>query len=170
MHPCAGLRGLQGPLSGGVPRETGSMNASVVDIARKPGLAEVFALLEEANLPKDDLTDEHLEHFFFFGPGSAPIGLVGLEIRGTDALLRSLVVAPGYRVSGTGTALVAYAEDFARSRGVRSVYLLTTTAEEFFSHRGYGRMAREEAPDSIRSTREYSDICPATSAFMMKHL
>jgi amino-acid N-acetyltransferase len=146
------------------------MNASVADIARKPARAGVFALLEEANLPTDDLTEEHLEHFFFLGPRSAPFGLVGLEIRGTDALLRSLVVAPDYRVSGTGSALVAHVEAYARGHGIRSVYLLTTTAEDFFARRGYGRMAREGAPDSIRSSREYSDLCPATSAFMVKHL
>jgi amino-acid N-acetyltransferase len=146
------------------------MSASVVDIARKPARAAVFALLEEANLPTDDLTDEHLEHFFFLGPRSAPFGMVGLEVHGTDALLRSLVVAPDYRVSGSGSALVAYAEEYAHGHGVRSIYLLTTTAEEFFAHRGYDRMERGAAPDSIRSTREYSCICPATSAFMVKHL
>jgi hypothetical protein len=38
-------------------------------------------------LPDSDITDEHLEHFFFVGSDGSPIGLVGLELYGTDALL-----------------------------------------------------------------------------------
>ncbi len=58
----------------------------------------------------------------------------------------------------------------ARSQGVRDVYLLTTTAEDFFARRGYVRIGREKAPRTIRSTREFADLCPASSAFMVKHL
>jgi amino-acid N-acetyltransferase len=146
------------------------MSASVIDIARKPSLEAVIALLEEANLPTADLTDEHLDHFFFIGPRTAPFGLVGLEIHGNAALLRSLVVAPDYRASGAGSALVEHAESHARVRGMEAVYLLTTTAEQFFARRGYCRIERNDAPPSICSTREFSDICPTTSAFMVKHL
>lgn len=146
------------------------MSASGIDISRRPHRVAVVALLDSANLPTDDLSDEHLEHFFYLGARSAPFGLVGLELCGTDALLRSLVVAPENRVSGSGSALVACAEDYARMHGIGSMYLLTTTAEAFFAHRGYARIEREDAPDSIRSTREYSGICPATSALMVKHL
>lgn len=146
------------------------MNASAEDIARNPPRAAIIALLESADLPAADLTDEHLEHFFFLGPRTAPFGLVGLELHGKEALLRSLVVAPDYRVAGAGSALVEFAENYARTHGVAAAYLLTTTAEPFFAHRGYRRIDRDEAPASIRSTREYSDICPTTSAFMVKYL
>jgi amino-acid N-acetyltransferase len=54
--------------------------------------------------------------------------------------------------------------------GVEVVYLLTTTAESFFAHRGYRRIERSQAPESIRSTREFSEICPASSAFMSKRM
>jgi len=142
----------------------------VADIARKPSRTAIVALLEGANLPSADLTDGHLEHFFFLGPRTAPFGLVGLEIYGKDALLRSLVVATDFRAAGAGSALVGHAENHARTRGVQSVYLLTTTAEPFFARRGYSRIERSEAPASIRSTREYSAICPTTSALMVKQL
>lgn len=145
------------------------MNASAVDIARKPARTAIIALLERADLPTTDLTDEYLEHFFFIGPRTAPFGLVGLEILGKDALLRSLVVAPDYRAAGAGSALVEHAEKHARVCGVKAVYLLTNTAEKFFARRGYRWIERSHAPPSIRSTREYTDICPASSALMVKH-
>jgi amino-acid N-acetyltransferase len=135
-----------------------------------PSLTAAKVLLEAARLPTADLTDEHCEHFFFQGPAVAPTGLVGLELLGDVALLRSLVVSPPARNSGTGSALVSRAESHARSMGVKTLYLLTTTAEEFFAHRGYARAARASAPPAIQTTREFAGICPASSAFMTKSL
>jgi N-acetylglutamate synthase-like GNAT family acetyltransferase len=127
-------------------------------------------LLEAADLPFADLTDEHMEHFFYCGAATAPCGLVGLEFHGSNALLRSLVVAPSHRSTGVGAALVAHAEAHARSRGTRSIFLLTTTAEVFFRRLGYLTVAREAAPAEIRATREFAEICPASSAFLCKQL
>jgi protein-tyrosine-phosphatase len=53
---------------------------------------------------------------------------------------------------------------------VRTLYLLTTTAEPFFAKHGYARAAREAAPAAIRATREFSGICPSSSAFMSRDL
>ncbi len=146
------------------------MATGALDILPRPSRAAATRLLEAANLPVADLTDEHLDHFFFCGPANSPFGLVGLEIYGADALLRSLVVVPDARAAGAGTALVMHIESYARGQGVRSTFLLTTTAEAFFGRRGYIRVAREHAPESIRTTRELADICPAGSALMVKTL
>ena len=140
------------------------------EILQRPARASAVRLLEDARLPAVDLTDELVEDFFCIGSRTSPVGLVGLEIFGEHALLRSLVVAPGIRSRGAGTALVGTAETHAKTRGVRGLYLLTTTAEDFFARRGYARIARAEAPDAIRSTREFAGICPAGSAFMRKLL
>jgi amino-acid N-acetyltransferase len=139
-------------------------------ISARPTLAGATALLAAARLPIEDLTPEHCEHFFFAGPESAPDGLVGLELFGDVALLRSLVVAESRRGAGTGSALLDHAEAYARSRGVRRLYLLTTTAEPFFARHGFGRAERQAAPPAIRATREFSGICPSSSAFMEKQL
>jgi amino-acid N-acetyltransferase len=71
---------------------------------------------------------------------------------------------------GIGSQLVEHAERYARSRGVESIYLLTSTAEKFFGGRGYAHTERASAPASIRGTREFASLCPASSAFMVKHL
>jgi amino-acid N-acetyltransferase len=128
------------------------------------------ALLASAGLPTEDLSEQHFDTFFYMGSVDAPTGLVGLELLGDVALLRSLVVASEQRGEGTGSALVDHAEMAARDAGVHSLYLLTTTAEEFFAKRGYRRADRNSAPPAIRATREFAGICPASSAFMTRTL
>ena len=135
-----------------------------------PALTVVRALLENAGLPAADLSDAHMAHFFFSGPAAAPDGLVGVELCGPHALLRSLVVVPARRTSGLGTRLVEHAEAHARAAGARDLYLLTTTAEAFFRRRGYRTAKRDDAPPEIRRTSEFADICPASSAFLSKTL
>jgi amino-acid N-acetyltransferase len=65
---------------------------------------------------------------------------------------------------------VAEAERYARSKGVTDLYLLTTTAEGFFERLGYRRVVRENAPEAIRQTKEFSGLCSSSAAFMAKVL
>ena len=139
-------------------------------IREQPPRLSVVALLEAEGLPASDLTDAHVEHFFFTGTDGAPSALVGLEIYGEAALLRSLVVSAAARTQGLGSALVRHAEKYAAAHRVHSLYLLTTTAEAYFKHRGYRRIDRSEAPSSIQSTSEFSSLCPSSSVFMIKRL
>ena len=139
-------------------------------IERRPGRDGATRLLEAVALPASDLTDSHMNEFFYCGSAAAPVGLVGLEFLGNDVLLRSLAVAPDRRGSGLGSALADMAEAHARARGARSIFLLTTTAEAFFKSRGYVPADRATAPDAIRTSREFADLCPASSAFLVKHL
>jgi amino-acid N-acetyltransferase len=141
-----------------------------MNIFTHPDEAAVIKLLSDSGLPIEDITALHLQHFFGCGSGGDLEGLVGLELYVEAALLRSLAVAPSRRGAGLGSALVAHAERHARGQGVDSLYLLTTTAESFFERRGYSRLAREEAPAAIKRTREFSGICPVSSAFMVKRL
>lgn len=135
-------------------------------ISERPSLSAAKALLASAGLPTEDLSERHLDNFFYVGTAASPRGLVGLEIFGDVALLRSLVVVSERRGVGAGSALVGHAEQAARDAGVHTLYLLTTTAEEFFAKRGYRRADRGLAPPTIRATREFAGICPVSSAFM----
>jgi amino-acid N-acetyltransferase len=141
-----------------------------MDIFANPEEFALKQLLSESDLPIEDITAQHLHNFFGCGSGPKLEGLVGLELYGDVALLRSLAVASSRRGTGVGSGLVAHAERHARDQGVQSLYLLTTTAEKFFLRRGYARIPREEAPTAIRNTREFSGICPTSSAFMVKYL
>jgi len=140
------------------------------EIHRGPLLTGVVQLLESVALPTVDLIDEHMSDFFYSGPANAPVGMVGLQFHGTDALLRSLVVTKAHRTQGLGGRLVECAEQCARQHGAATIYLLTTTAESFFRSRGYVVTTRESAPAAIRSTPEFAGLCPASSAFLSKRL
>ncbi len=155
---------------GRAPTESGVKPRPDISISAGPRLQAAVTLLGAAGLPTEDLDCMSLEHFFFAGPAEAPTGLVGLEMFGDVALLRSLVVAEPLRGGGAGSALLDHAERHARSRGVKVIYLLTTTAERFFAQRGYAHAARDSAPAAIRATREFSALCPSSSAFMFRQV
>jgi amino-acid N-acetyltransferase len=140
-----------------------------MDIHRRPSATAVRSLLTAAKLPATDLPDE-LEHFLACGPRAGPTGVVGLELYGHDALLRSLVVSPAMRGRGCGKALVDAAEAYARDAAVQRMFLLTETAEPFFASLGYFVASRDSAPDAIRGSTEFSSLCPASAAFMWKAL
>jgi amino-acid N-acetyltransferase len=137
--------------------------------ARPPAL-EVRRLLAQAKLPSADLTVTHLKHFFGCGAQDVPRGVVGVELHGDEALLRSLAVEVGARGRGCAKALVARAERHAREKGARRVYLLTLGAADFFARLGYKRVEREGAPRAIRATSEFSALCPVSSVLMVKEV
>jgi len=141
-----------------------------MNIFSRPSEEVVKRILSEAGLPVSDITAEHLAYFFGYGAEREPDGVVGIEPYGKAALMRSLAVVPSRRGAGVGTSLVAHIEQWALQQGIESLYLLTTTAESFFKQLGYNRTSREEAPLSIRNTKEFSGICPTSSVFMVKRL
>jgi amino-acid N-acetyltransferase len=141
-----------------------------MDISPEPDRSAVINLLFASDLPTADLAAPHMPHFFGCVSGGELKGVVGLELYGEVALLRSLAVAKEIRGSGLGGRLVECAERHARDQGVKSLYLLTTTAEAFFLRHGYTRLSREEAPEAIKNTKEFNGICPLSAAFMVKHL
>ena len=137
-------------------------------IFAEPDEKELKRLLSEAGLPTLDIAPAMLGTFFGCRTDGGLDGAVGLEVYGTVALLRSLAVAPGKRGAGLGRALLRHAERQAVEGGVREVYLLTTTAERFFERAGYRRISREQIPPQIRETKEFSALCPESSAVMVK--
>ena len=102
--------------------------------------------------------------------GGAVVGTVAVEDYGADGLLRSLAVHPAHRGRGVGARLVAAAEARARSRGLRSLALLTTTAAPFFASLGYREAERSEVAEAVRGSSEFRDVCPSSAACLLKAL
>jgi N-acetylglutamate synthase-like GNAT family acetyltransferase len=128
------------------------------------------AALIRAGLPADDIDDPYVLLWRFETHEDIPVGFGGLEIYGYDALLRSVVTLPPLRQVGMGAAIVAALEGEARARRCGSVYLLTTSQADFFARLGYAPCDRNDVPDSIRASRQFATLCPASAAAMVKQL
>jgi GNAT superfamily N-acetyltransferase len=74
------------------------------------------AALLKVRLPADDVGDARLLFWRFETVEDIPVGFGGLEIHGSDALLRSLVTLPPLRQIGMGAAMVATLETEARAQ------------------------------------------------------
>lgn len=144
-------------------------------IFKSPPLRKVKALLTQCNLPVADLPNDGSNTasditFLAGGDDETLCGVIGLEFHSADALLRSLAVSEQCRELGYGKELVLAAESLARSRQVKSIYLLTETAESFFKKLGYQVIARSEVSSRIKNTQEFSTLCPAQAIVMRKDL
>ena len=158
--------GPDGTLSMKDPMEDSRM----IQPATAEDLETIRQLLRIVELPHDDLTPAHLSHFLVARDGGDVLGTVGLEPVGDGALLRSLAVAPAHRDEGIGGRLVDAIERRARQWEVQTLYLLTTTAADYFRRRGYQTMDRDALPEAVQQTEEAAQLCPASATCMWKDL
>ncbi len=131
----------------------------------EPWIRQLLTLCE---LPHEDITPQHLSHFWVIKEKGEILGVIGLEPFGRLALLRSLAVDPRFRKRGFATQLTKKVEEYAASHKIKELYLLTMTAESFFLKRGYRRIERNSAPLQIQTTMEFQGLCPVSSVCMVK--
>ena len=151
------------------PERTSRYRRAVVRSADSSDHRAVVGLLEDAGLPVAGVLPA-LPEFYVAELEGRVVGAVGLEVYGRDALLRSAVVEKVARNSGLGVALVERILDHARARGLRDVYLLTTTADRYFPRFGFERIIREDVPDDVKVSVEFREACPASAVVMRKTL
>lgn len=125
--------------------------------------------LHAAGLPADGI-DSRLDGFFICESGGEFRGAAGLEVHGNDGLLRSVVVVPEIQRHGIGRRLCERVMDHARALGCRAVYLLTVDAAAYFERLGFEVLSRDEAPNGIRQSNEFSALCPADAVLMRKRM
>ena len=129
----------------------------------------VRSLLTDADLHVNDLYPAKLEHFLVARDRrGAVVGAVGIEPFRPDGLLRSLVVHPDWRGKGLGQRLIEYLERYAREVGIKTLYLLTVTAAEYFPKLGYKLFERPDVPNDIAATEEFRDYCPESAVCFSK--
>jgi amino-acid N-acetyltransferase len=137
-------------------------------------VSSVVALLEANDLPSGDVRSKadcfYLASVESGEPGPDPVGVGGIEIEGRHGLLRSVVVRESARGRGIGTALCDALEARASAEGVETLFLLTTTAAEFFAARGYESVERSVVPAEIRETSQFAELCPATATCLRTSL
>jgi len=138
--------------------------------AHPDDMLHVKQLLAECALPYEDITPAHLQHYLVGRHQTNLVGVIGLELLGSFALLRSLAVQIDFRGQKIASQLTKQAEAYARSHEVKALYLLTTTAEGYFTKQDYHTMDRNAVPAVVRGTTEFRSICPSTAKCMVKYL
>jgi len=123
------------------------MNANMCELrpARATDLSVVVALLEGCGLPTGDVTQAMLDSF-------------------------CVAEAEDSRGAGLAARLVDWCEAEARRRGVETVYLLTTTAADYFRMRGYTDVPRDGVPAAISRHAQFRSLCPASAKCLGKRL
>jgi amino-acid N-acetyltransferase len=132
-------------------------------------LPRVERLLTASDLPLSGVR-EALKDFVVAESNGDIVGVAGLEVCCDDALLRSVAVAPEWRSRGLGRALVTRAVAEAEARGLRALYLLTTTAERYFPSLGFKKIGRDDVPAEVKATEEFTSACPASATVMSRSL
>ena len=146
-----------------VPTDVSVERATVDD---GPGILQ---LLSAAALPVDGVLD-HLDTAIVARAAGGVVGCAALELYADGALLRSVAVDARARGQGIGRLVTTAALGLASALGVPAVYLLTTTAEDFFPKFAFVAITRQEVPASVKASVEFQSACPSTAIVMKKTL
>src|SRR3569833_1368047 len=129
----------------------------------------VLTLLKAEKLLTEDLP-ETLENFVIAMENDEVVGAAGLELYDDCGLLRSVVVRADQRNKGIANELVKAIETLAVEKGSKSLFLLTETVPGYFQQKGFSRLTREQAPESLHASSEFSYACPQSAIVMKKSL
>jgi len=129
---------------------------------------QVVDMLKQNDLPTSDIDADKI--LFALIQNGSIVGTGGVEYFDTCALLRSVSVTSRERGKGLGKFITEELEKHCTQHGINSVYLLTATAKDFFAKEGYRVINREQAPQSIKNTAEFSSVCPSSAILMEKNL
>ena len=140
-----------------------------IEAARATDAADVLRLLSQNRLPLEGL-EEHLTTTLVARQDGRIVASAVLEMYQGGALLRSVAVASEQQGRGLGHELTNAAICLAQELGAPAIYLLTTTAEQFFPRFGFERIAREEVPVSVKASVEFTSACPSSATVMRKSL
>lgn len=137
--------------------------------AQASDVSVIEALLADAGLPIQDISKK-LDSLWVATQVDLLVGVGGLEVYQPDGLIRSIATTERFRGKGFGKRITEHLLDQARSEKIETVFLLTLTAAGFFRKLGFERVPREEVPDAIQRTTEFSELCPRSAVCMKLRL
>ncbi len=133
--------------------------------ARNADLVEIQGLLKGFKLPANDLL-EHIENFYVAENTSGIVGVGGYEEYGDIGLVRSFAVHSSYQGERVAENIFDLVKESALRKNIRELYLLTTSAEEYFHCLGFCAIQREEAPLKIKKSKQFNELCPTSAVIM----
>jgi len=139
------------------------------DNAHASDLQDILELLTRVNLPIEGV-EEHLEHYILYKEGHNITGVIGLEVYEGAGLLRSLAITPEFQGKGLGSALTKKILSHAKDIGCKEIYLLTTTAKDFFVRFNFTIITGEQVNPVVKNSVEFQGVCPSTATIMKMSL
>jgi protein-tyrosine-phosphatase/N-acetylglutamate synthase-like GNAT family acetyltransferase len=130
-------------------------------------LPAIEALVAASGLPPSVVAEHFPSAYVVARRGGTIVGVAALELHDDVALLRTVAMEPSERGKGTGLALVADRLAAAWKGHVDRVFLLTTTAPEFFRRFGFTEIDRMLAPASLQACSEFAALCPSNATCMV---
>jgi amino-acid N-acetyltransferase len=136
--------------------------------ATKEDMLRIKEFLRENRLP-DLGVDGCVEDFVIAeNETGSLIGVAGVEVYGENALLRSVAVDKQSRARGYGRILVNTILGNARDKGVKTIYLLTQDADNYFQRLGFQIVDRKDVDDAVKSSLEFTEACPESTTVMRR--
>ncbi|HET9825794.1 MAG TPA: arsenic resistance N-acetyltransferase ArsN2 [Chitinophagaceae bacterium] len=129
---------------------------------------QVISMLKQNDLPVSDIDESKILFALLEDDGLTGTG--GLEVFDDCALLRSISVKKNYQGKGLGKFITRELERICAEKEIFILYLLTTTAKDFFIKEGYQVIDRSGAPPSIKKTSEFSTVCSSSAILMKKNI
>lgn len=140
-----------------------------IQIFEPKNIKTVTEFLTIYKLPVSDLMEGNTELFLAYDEEEL-VATIGLEKYGSTGLLRSLAVKESYRNLQLADKMIRGLFAVCESQQITDVYLLTTTAEKYFLKKGFLQVDRESVPHSIKQSREFRSICPASAVVMHRRV
>lgn len=141
--------------------------ATAIENAGQADLGAIEQFLRDCELPTAGVTDQFPRAYVVVRSAGELVAVAGLEIHGHVGLLRSVAVRPAQRSLGLGRRLVEHLLRVAADRDLDSVYLLTTTAPEYFRRLGFIDAERAQAPAELRASPEFLSVCPSSAVCLV---
>ena len=146
-------------------------SASTIAIApaQPDDVPAILTLLSANGLPTDGF-EAHAANAYVARRDGELVAAAALESYPDGGLLRSVVVSTACRGERIGQRLVEHIIDLARAKRLPALYLLTTTAADYFPKLGFVATSRESVPESVRQSLEFTTACPASAAVLVRAL
>jgi len=93
-------------------------------------------------------------------------GLVGLEVRGTAGVVRSVAVEPSARGRGQGRRLIEAVRARARRERLTDLFLVTYTQRDFYARLRFSPVSVDDCPDEVVTTLSFQQADVSAGWFM----
>jgi C_GCAxxG_C_C family probable redox protein len=129
-------------------------------------ITAIKALLNAVQLHTEGMSEQGAEFLVAEEKGEL-VGVIGMENRGAGTgLLRSFTVRGDCRQRGIGRQLYERLCILARQCEISSIYLFTLDAQGYFAKLGFVPVVRAQAPQVIKDTQQFRELCPASAVLM----